>query len=142
MKWVKNEFEKLRRSEEGFSLTELLIVLAIIGILVMIAVPLYQNVTTRAKTTEAKTQLSFLHTLQKTYRLEHDTYSDDFASLGFEQESLITEGGRARYEIEITEAGPNRYTATATSIIDFDNDGQLNQWQVTEDGNIEQTVPD
>ncbi|WP_421774266.1 type IV pilin protein [Gracilimonas sp.] len=142
MKWVKNEFEKLRRSEEGFSLTELLIVLAIIGILVMIAVPLYQNVTTRAKTTEAKTQLSFLHTLQKTYRLEHDTYSDDFASLGFEQESLITEGGRARYEIEITQAGPNSYTATATSIIDFDNDGQLNQWQVTEDGTIEQTVPD
>lgn len=142
MKWVKNEYRKFQKEEEGFSLTELLIVLAIIGILVMIAVPLYQNVTTRAKTTEAKTQLSFLHTLQKTYRLEHDTYSTDFASLGFEQESLITEGGRARYEIEITEAGPNSYTATATSIIDFDNDGQLNQWQVTEDGNIEQTVPD
>ncbi len=142
MKWVKNEYRKFQKEEEGFSLTELLIVLAIIGILVMIAVPLYQNVTTRAKTTEAKTQLSFLHTLQKTYRLEHDTYSTDFASLGFEQESLITEGGRARYKIEITEAGPNSYTATATSIIDFDNDGQLNQWQVTEDGTIEQTVPD
>ena len=142
MKWFKNRVKEFKKEEDGFSLTELLIVLAIIGILVMIAVPLYQNVTTRAKTTEAKTQLNFLHTLQRTYRLENDTYATDFASLGFEQESLITEGGRARYEIEITEAGPNSYIATATSIIDFDNDGQLNQWQVTEDGNIEQTVPD
>lgn len=142
MKWIKDEVKRIQFREGGFSLTELLIVLAIIGILVMIAVPLYQNVTTRAKTTEAKTQLNFLHTLQKTYRLEHDTYTTNFASLGFDQEPLITEGGRARYKIEITEATPNKYTATATSIIDFDNDGQLNQWQVTEDGNIEQTVPD
>ncbi len=140
--WLPKKFEKFQKEEHGFSLTELLIVLAIIGILVMIAVPLYQNVTTRAKTTEAKTQLSFLHTLQKTYRLENDTYSTDFASLGFEQEQLITEGGRARYEIEITEAGPNSYTALATSVIDFDNDGEFNQWQVTETGNIEQVVPD
>lgn len=133
---------KLHTEEQGFSLTELLIVLAIIGILVMIAVPLYQNVTTRAKTTEAKTQLNFLHTLQKTYRLEHDTYSNEFSELGFEHETLITEGGRARYQIEIAEAGPNSYTATATSVIDFDNDGDFNQWQVDETGTIEQVVPD
>ena len=139
---LQKKIKKLQQEEDGFSLTELLIVLAIIGILVMIAVPLYQNVTTRAKTMEAKTQLSFLHTLQKTYRLEHDTYTTDFASLGFEQEQLITEGGRARYEIEITEVGPNSYKAVAISVIDFDNDGEFNQWQVTETGNIEQIVPD
>ena len=110
-------------SEDGFSLTELLIVLAIIGILIMIAVPIYQNVTTRAKTTEAKTQLAFLHTLQRVYRLEHDTYSDNFDALGFEHEKMITEGGRARYLIEIEEVTPSTYVATATSIIDFDNDG-------------------
>ena len=59
----KNTFTTIIEEEDGFSLSELLIVLAIIGILIMIAVPLYQNVTTRAKTTEAKTQLNFLHTL-------------------------------------------------------------------------------
>jgi type IV pilus assembly protein PilE len=139
---LQREYRNLKNYEAGFSLTELLIVLAIIGILVMIAVPLYQNVTTRAKTTEAKTQLNFVHTLQKTYRLEHDTYTTDFTSLGFEHEQLITEGGKARYEIEIAEAGPNSYTATATSIIDFDGDGEFNQWQVTESGSVEQVVPD
>ena len=130
------------RDEDGFSLTELLIVLAIIGILIMIAVPIYQNVTTRAKTTEAKTQLSFLHTLQRVYHLENDTYSLEFSALGFEQEKMITEGGKARYTIKVESAGPQSYIATATSIIDFDGDGVYNKWQVDEEGKVEQVVPD
>ncbi|MEO1023305.1 MAG: type IV pilin protein [Bacteroidota bacterium] len=137
----KTLFLQLHR-EEGFSLTELLIVLAIIGILIMIAVPLYQNVTTRAKTTEARTQLSFLHTLQRAYQLEYDTYSSNFEAIGFEQEQLITEGGRARYVISIEESTTSGYTATATSLIDFDNDGVFNKWQVDQTGNIQQVVAD
>lgn len=130
------------RDEDGFSLTELLIVLAIIGILIMIAVPIYQNVTTRAKTTEAKTQLNFLHTLQRVYHLENDTYSLEFNALGFEQEKMITEGGKARYTIAIESAESQNYIATATSIIDFDGDGVYNKWQVDESGKVEQIVPD
>lgn len=139
---MKKQLQQVLKEEDGFSLTELLIVLAIIGILIMIAVPLYQNVTTRAKTTEAKTQLSFLHTLQKVYHLEHDSYAQDFTIIGFEHEKMITEGGRARYSIAIESAGPAGYVATATSIIDFDNDGVFNKWQVDENGNVEQTIPD
>ncbi len=139
---MKNQFRKALHNEEGFSLTELLIVLAIIGILIMIAVPIYQNVTTRAKTTEAKTQLAFLHTLQKVHHLEFDTYASDFNTIGFEHENMITEGGRARYLIEIESAGTSGYIATATSIIDFDNDGVFNKWQVDESGTVEQIIPD
>jgi type IV pilus assembly protein PilE len=139
---IKRFFKDALEQEDGFSLTELLIVLAIIGILIMIAVPIYQNVTTRAKTTEAKTQLAFLHTLERVYYLEHDTYTSSFETLGFEHEKMITEGGRARYVIEIELAETNRYIATATSIIDFDNDGVFNKWQVTEEGNVEQIIPD
>ena len=139
---MKTSERKFITDESGFSLTELLIVLAIIGILIMIAVPLYQNVTTRAKTTEAKTQLNFLHTLQRVYQLERDTYSDDFEVIGFEQEKLITEGGKARYVIVIEKATTNEYVATATSIIDFDGDGVFNKWQVDQDGVVEQIVPD
>lgn len=137
-----NTFTTIIEEEDGFSLSELLIVLAIIGILIMIAVPLYQNVTTRAKTTEAKTQLNFLHTLQRTYHLEKDVYADNFEAVGFEQEKLITEGGKARYIIEIEEAEPRSYTATATSIIDFDGDGIFNKWSVDENGIVEQVTPD
>ncbi|WP_299535358.1 type IV pilin protein [Ulvibacterium sp.] len=139
---MKKIFYQFKNEEDGFSLTELLIVLAIIGILIMIAVPIYQNVTTRAKTTEAKTQLNFLHTLQRVYHLENDTYATEFEAIGFEQEKMITEGGKARYTIEIESAGPQSYVATATSIIDFDGDGVYNKWQVDEEGKVEQVVPD
>jgi len=139
---MRKHFNEIINDEGGFSLTELLIVLAIIGILIMIAVPIYQNVTTRAKATEARTQLAFVHTRQRVYHLEHDTYTDNCESLGFEHEKMITEGGRARYTIEIENANPTSYLATATSIIDFDNDGVFNKWQVNENGTVEQVIPD
>lgn len=128
--------------EEGFSLTELLIVLVIIGILVMIAIPIYQNITTKAKTTEAKIMLGQVQTLQKAYYLEHDVYSDELGAIGFEQNKLITNDGKARYVIEIEKANQNEFVATATSIIDFDKDGTMNVWEVNEEGIIEQRVAD
>ena len=139
---MKTYKQPMETSEDGFSLTELLIVLAIIGILIMIAVPLYRNVTTRAKTVEARNQLSFLHTLQQSYRLEFDTYSADFATIGYEHPDLISEGGTARYLIEIEEVGPSAYLATATSIIDFDGDGTFNKWQIDHNGVPTQLVAD
>lgn len=133
---------KSLEKEEGFSLPELLIVLVIIGILVMIAIPIYQNITTKAKTTEAKIMLGQVETLQKAYYLEYDVYSNDLAMIGFEQNKLISEDGKARYVIEIEKADQTGFTATATSIVDFDKDGTFNVWEVNEDGIIRQRIPD
>lgn len=128
--------------ERGYSLTELLIVLVVIGILIMIAVPIYRNITTKAKATEAKMMLNNLHTLQKAYHLEKDVYSPDMKAIGFEQAKLVTQGGNARYQIKIEKADAAGYMATATAVVDFDSDGKFNQWSVDESGTIEQTKPD
>jgi len=132
----------LLKKEEGFSLTELLIVLVIIGILVMVSIPIYQNITTKAKTTEAKLMLNQVQTLQKAYYMEYDYYAEDLASIGFEQNTLITDGGRARYEITIEQADEIGFTAIATAVVDFDKDGTYNVWEVGADGNIKQRVAD
>lgn len=130
------------KEEEGFTLPELLIVLVIIGILVMIAIPIYQNITTKAKTTEAKLMLGQVETLQKAHYMEYDYYAEELSAIGFEQNTLVTEDGKARYVIKIEEADETGFKATATSVVDFDKDGTFNVWEVTEEGVIKQIVAD
>lgn len=128
--------------DEGFSLTELLVVIVVIGILVLLALPKFTSVVSKAKETEAKIMLSHLHTLEQAYYFEHDTYTADLMQLGFEQQRLITDGGTARYKIEVLKATTTEYEAVATAIVDFDKDGTLNVWKVTHEGKPVQTIPD
>ena len=69
----------------GFSLTELLVVIVIIGVLVLLALPRFTSVIDKTKTTEAKLQLKHLHTLQKSFFYEHDRYSASPASYSLKQ---------------------------------------------------------
>ncbi len=67
------------RNLRAFSLTELLVVLVIIGILVLVlvAMPNLMPLISRAKATEAQQQLTFLHSLEKSYFYTYSRYSAD-----------------------------------------------------------------
>ena len=134
--------KKLSYRNEGFSLTELLVVIVVIGILILLALPRFSSIVSKAKETEAKIMLKHLHTLEQSYFFENDTYTNEFVKLGFEQEKLISDQGNARYKIEIKKANTYEYTATATAVVDFDKDGTFNVWSITQEGNPIQTVPD
>lgn len=110
----------------AFSLTELLVVLVIIGILVLVAMPNLMPLISRAKATEAQQQLTFLHSLEKSYFYTYSRYSADLEELGFEQAALVTDGGNANYRIEVVEVGENGFKAQAVSVVDFDKDGVFN----------------
>ena len=135
-------FKKILKKEDGFSMTELLVVLVIIGVLVLLALPRLMPVVTKAKTTEAKLNLKQVYMLEKSYKFENDRYSENLAEISFDQETLVTDGGTARYKIEIAESDLNSFKATATSVIDFDNDGKFNVWEVTQTGKIKEVIPD
>lgn len=139
---MKIQHLKKIKSEDGFSLTELLVVIVVIGILILLAMPQFTSVVSKAKETEAKIMLKHLHTLQQAYFYEHDTYATELATVGFEQDKLITDGGDARYVISIEKANTYEYTALATAIVDFDKDGTFNVWSVNQDGQIKQVTPD
>ena len=137
-----NRSRELQRGESGFSLTELMVVLVIIGILVLLALPKLLPLVTRAKTTEAKLMLKQVHTLEQSYKYERDRYSQNLAEIGFEQEKLVSQGGPARYKIEVVSADERTFVAQATSVVDFNGNGVFNVWVVDEAGAIREKVPD
>lgn len=127
---------------KAFTLQELLVVLVIIGILVLIALPNLMPLISRAKSTEAKMQLTHLHNLQKNYFYMYSKYSADFEVIGFEQEKLVSEDGNANYRIEITEASATSFKARATAVADFDGDGTFNVWEINQDKQLIEITKD
>lgn len=60
----------------GFTLMEILIVVAILAILITLALPIYRKTIQEAKDKEAKTMLRLIHEAEEMYRLEKLTYTD------------------------------------------------------------------
>ncbi|MBN1115633.1 MAG: type II secretion system protein [Bacteroidales bacterium] len=132
----------LKRKIDGFTLTELLIVLVIIGILVLLAMPRLMPLIAKAKSTEAQLQLGHAHALQKGYFYMYSRYSDDLEEIGFEQETLVTDDGTANYKIEIVESSATEFIIRATSVVDFDGDGQFNVWEIDQDKKLKEITRD
>lgn len=133
---------KIKSYLRGFTLTELLIVLIIIGILVLMALPNLMPLIAKAKSAEAQLQLGHIHMLEKSYFYMHSTYSSDLQEIGFEQEKLTDEGGTANYVIEIVESTSTGFVARATSVTDFDGDGIFNVWEIDQDKNLVEVTKD
>lgn len=134
----------LTQKVPAFTLTEVLIVLVIVGILVLLALPNLMPLISRAKSTEAKLQLEHLYTLEKTQFYERSKFGTDLSSLGFIQEKLVTEGenGQANYRIEVVSASTTAFLARATAVVDFDADGTFNVWEIDQDKNLREVTPD
>ena len=69
--------------EKGFTLIELMIVVAILGILAAIAIPNFMRFQAKSKQSEAKTNLGAIGTTAEAWRTENDTYVALVAQLGW-----------------------------------------------------------
>ena len=129
-----------RSKSAGFSLIELMIVVAIIAILAAIAIPNFMKFSMKAKTSEATTNLSAIRTAQESYRSENDVYLDcvagpagggtdatpdawddpaGFVTIGFAPDGRV----RYLYDVDVTApaAGvPPHFMASALGNLDED----------------------
>lgn len=129
---------------KGYTLTEILVVLVIIGVLVLLALPNLLPLITKAKSTEAKMQLQHLQTLQQNHFYEKSRYTTDLKAIGFIQEQLVTAGedGKANYRIEVVQADNKAFIGRATAVVDFNGNGIFNVWEIDQDKNLKEITPD
>ena len=83
-------------TRKGFTLVELMIVVAIIGILAAIAIPNFIKFQAKSKQSEAKTNLKAVFTSEKSYFAERDSYAT-FTGSGFVPER----GNRYSYKARV-----------------------------------------
>src|SRR5579859_4923468 len=62
-------------NEKGFTLVEMMVVVAIVGALAAIAIPNYRKYQNRARQTEAKIALGAIYTAERAFSGENSTYT-------------------------------------------------------------------
>ena len=136
----------LRSNKRGFTILELMIVAAIIGIMAAIAIPILLRYQANSKSAEVKTNLGSLRVAEEAYFTEKDAYhsasaepalipgatqapfngtSSDFAALGWAPEGKVY----FSYAVVVSADGAG-YTADAGA--DIDGDGIVQLWGYTE----------
>jgi type IV pilus assembly protein PilE len=81
------------KSIKGFTLAELMITVAIVGILSAVAYPSYTSYVSKSNRGESQRELAKIAALQEQYFIDHRTYSNDLELLGFSADPYITSSG-------------------------------------------------
>ncbi len=138
-----------RTSAKGFTLIELMIVVAIIGILAAIAIPNFLRFQAKAKQSEARTNLAGIYTAQTAYFSEIGVYGEQFATINWTLAGVAsarynygsfgttTRVGNASWNGSLVggcgsawAAGQNSFSACAQG--EVDNDATRDGWRVND----------
>ena len=114
--------KKAKLKKVGFSLVELMIVLSIVGVIVTLALPRFQQLQYRARQAEAKTNLNHIYLLQETYFSDNSSYGRldwiGFRAGGFEDPNPCDGSGPGINDIgfKLTDCSKVRYVYRANSL--------------------------
>jgi len=94
----------------GFTLIELMIVVAVATVLATIAVPMYQDSVRKSRRSEAVAALTQLQQAQERHRANNPQYAAAFAAMAPQPASAT-----AHYTLNIASAAAGSYTISATA---------------------------
>ncbi|HFC7809729.1 TPA: pilin [Neisseria meningitidis] len=119
--------------QKGFTLIELMIVIAIVGILAAVALPAYQDYTARAQVSEAILLAEGQKSAVTEYYLNHGIWPGDNSSAGVASSSKI----KGKYVKEVTVANGVVTAQMASSNVNNEiKDKKLSLWAKRQDGSV------
>ena len=117
----------------GFTLTELVVVVILLGILASLAIPRFGRTTNKAMELEASLALEKVYQMQNIYFLQHRVVCDNLVDLGLvELGTLASEPNEERrYKITLEKLSDETYIAKAVPTV-----AQLKAFAMDQSGRI------
>ncbi len=124
----------MRKQNKGITLIELMVAVAVIGILAGVAYPSYVDFVTRSNRAEPQQELLRIANLQEMYYVDNREYTADMKALGLNADPYVTDSGL--YSIDATlNTNKDEFILKATAQgTQATNDSACLNMQVTETG--------
>lgn len=123
----------MRKRQVGFTLIELMIVVAVIAVIAIIAVPSYIEQVRKGKRAEAVQAIGDIQLRQERWRADHSSYATLDELTGSAANTLAYNSGLKYYNIGISNNNATDYTVTATRKGDLLNDPKCGNFTLTRD---------